>query len=215
MHRADRRPHSGTLPPLPGARRTVTSGQASTRGQPGAGPARLPSGTSPAESSSTCSAPGSSPKATPLGWRPVRAGHAATFTRGTKSLASLIRPNFQAAQVAYPFGDTVTTRTSPYPHRLPTQASSWSRTSVAPMRRFASTTCLTRRTARPSESPLSRQLPHTHRWAADHQDDLAIIPGPNTDLAKPRFQALTREVLHGPILAGPAAVQPTDIPRLS
>ena len=67
MHRADGRPHSGTSPPLPGACRTVTSGQASTRGQPGAGPARLPSGTSPAESSSTCSAPGSSPKATPLG----------------------------------------------------------------------------------------------------------------------------------------------------
>ena len=46
--------------------RTVTSGQASTRGQPGAGPASPPSGTSPAESSSTCSAPCSSPKATPL-----------------------------------------------------------------------------------------------------------------------------------------------------
>jgi hypothetical protein len=74
MHRADRRPHSGTLPPLPGARRTVTSSQASTRGQPGAGPARLPSGTSPAESSSTCSAPGSSPKATPLGRRPGPGG---------------------------------------------------------------------------------------------------------------------------------------------
>ena len=39
--------HSGTSPPLPGACRTVTSGQASTRGQPGAGPASLPSGTSP------------------------------------------------------------------------------------------------------------------------------------------------------------------------
>jgi hypothetical protein len=73
MHRADRRPHSGPLPPLPGACRTVTSGQASTRGQPGAGPASLPSGTSPTESSSTCSAPGSSPKATPLPlWPGVR-----------------------------------------------------------------------------------------------------------------------------------------------
>jgi hypothetical protein len=68
-----RRPHSGPLPPLPGACRTVTSGQASTRGQPAPGPASLPSGTSPAESSSTCSAPGSSPKATPLGpGRPSR-----------------------------------------------------------------------------------------------------------------------------------------------
>ena len=51
-----RGPHSGPLPPLPGACRTVTSGQASTRGQPAPGPANLPSGTSPAESSSTCSA---------------------------------------------------------------------------------------------------------------------------------------------------------------
>ena len=73
-----RRPHSGPLPPRPGARRTVTSGQPSTRGQPAPGPANLPSGTSPAESSSTCSAPGSSPKATPLGCTAGRSGSAVT-----------------------------------------------------------------------------------------------------------------------------------------
>jgi len=52
--------------PRPAARRP-------RNGQPGAGPASLPSGTSPAESSSTRSAPGSSPKATPLACLPVAA----------------------------------------------------------------------------------------------------------------------------------------------
>src|SRR5580704_10127011 len=52
------------------------------------------------------------------------------------------------------------------------------------------------------EQRLARQLPHTDRRAADHQDDPATIPGRITDLAKPRFEALTRQMLHDPILTG-------------
>src|SRR5258708_23439087 len=64
------------------------------------------------------------------------------------------------------------------------------------------------------EHHLARQLPHAHGWAADHQDDLAIIPGRITDLAEPPFQALTRQMLHGPLLAGPIPSFPTYIPEL-
>jgi hypothetical protein len=48
--------------------------------------------------------------------------------------------------------------------------------------------------------------------AADHQDDLAIIPGRITDLTKPRLQTLAREMIHGPILAGPLPSWPTGYP---
>ena len=62
------------------------------------------------------------------------------------------------------------------------------------------------------EQRRARQLPYTDRRAADHQDDPATIAGRITDLAKPRFQALTRQMLHDPILAGPLPSWPTQIP---
>jgi len=64
----DRIPAHSHLFPMPAEPRPAA--RRPRNGQPGAGPASLPSGTSPAESSSTCSAPGSSPKATPLAIRP-------------------------------------------------------------------------------------------------------------------------------------------------
>ena len=63
------------------------------------------------------------------------------------------------------------------------------------------------------EQRLARQLPHTDRWAADHQYDPATIPGRITNPAKSRFQALTRQMLHDPILTGPLPSWPTHIPR--
>jgi hypothetical protein len=60
----------------------------------------------------------------------------------------------------------------------------------------------------------SSQAGNGCRRAADHQNDPATIPGRITDLAKPRFQALTRQMLHHPILTGPLPSWPTHNSRL-
>src|SRR5262249_60989825 len=54
----------------------------------------------------------------------------------------------------------------------------------------------------PVEHRRARQFPHVCRGPADHQDNPAAIAGGIADPAEFRFEALTRQMLHIPILAG-------------
>jgi hypothetical protein len=50
------------------------------------------------------------------------------------------------------------------------------------------------------QNRLSRQLPMAHRGTADDQHDPATVLGRITDLAEPGQEALTRQMLHSPIV---------------